>query len=65
MRRAQSCTSGMNIATTGVLLRKAERAATGHIRRICAPAGMKRGVPKSARATQSRAPVSLTPAATT
>ena len=63
-RLAQLVTSGTNIATTGVLLRNADSAATGNIMRSCPPAS-ERGRPSTTRPARSRPPVSLMPAATT
>ena len=63
-RRAQPVTRGTNIATTGVLLRNADSAATGNIMRSWPPAS-DRGRPSTTRAARSRPPVSFTPAATT
>ncbi len=63
-RRLQSFTTGMNMATTGVLLMKALIAATGNIRRTCASTS-DRGRPSTRSVTRWIAPVSVNPATTT
>ena len=63
-RLAQSATAGMNIATTGVLLRKALITATGVIRRSWA-ARRPVGRPSTEWAIQPMPPVSRRPATTT
>jgi hypothetical protein len=60
----QPAITGMNIATTGVLLRTALVAATGSITRSW-PSRTERGTPRSRSVSCAMAPVSVRPAATT
>ena len=62
--RAQSLTTGMNMATTGMLLRNALMAMTGPMSRANARRGPD-GCPRTWRVIQARPPVCCKPATTT
>src|SRR3990172_74519 len=62
--RAQSVTTGISIATTGVLLRKALPKATGNTNLVWA-LRTETGRPRTWRMREAKAPVSLSAAATT
>ena len=64
VRRHQSVTMGMSIATMGVLFKNALSAATGSISRACA-AGSDLGRPSTGRVTIAIAPVCRSPSAIT